>query len=445
MKSIVISSNTSGGGKTTLTLGLMKALMNRGFEVQGFKIGPDYIDTAYHSTITGSSSRNLDLFLMGEEGVKASFNRGKGDFGVVEGVMGLYDGIGIDTKFSTAHHAKLLELPILLVITPQSQVATLCAEINGIINYENVDIPGIILNNISEGYYRLLKASIEVNCKVKVLGYLPASGALNLNSRHLGLVQSVEVEDIKERIQSCSELIEEYIDLDAIIELFKENKSYEDSYHYENLGIRIGVAYDKAFSFYYKENLELLEELGEVIFFSPIKDKRLPHNIDFLYIGGGYPEIFSKELRDNVDMRNDIKNALEAGLKCYAECGGLMYLTKSINDEEMVGFFNGNTYLTKNLKNFGYAELKISNSNSTLPLGMKINCHEFHTSGVELEEVKTFEVSKTMYDNTVKSWECGYTKNNTLAGFPHVHFWGNIEFIKQLIKSNKNKNSLDKI
>ena len=168
MKCIVISSNASGGGKTTVTLGLLKALKNRGHKVQSYKVGPDYIDPAFHSHITGIPARNLDLYLMGEDGVKASFSRGIGDLGIVEGVMGLYDGKGITSEYSTAQVAETLNLPVILVLSPKAQAVTLCAEINGIKDYEKVNIAGIILNNISESYYKLLKLAIEKQCKIKV-------------------------------------------------------------------------------------------------------------------------------------------------------------------------------------------------------------------------------------------------------------------------------------
>ena len=325
MRSIVIASNASGGGKTTITLGIMEALKNRGFKVQGYKVGPDYIDSAFHSKITGQDSRNLDLYLMGEAGVKASFSRGCGDLAVVEGVMGLYDGKGIDTAYSTYHVSKILGLPIILVLSPKAQVATFCAEINGIVNFKDADICGIILNNITESYYKLLKAAIDKNCNVKVLGYLPKNERLSLKSRHLGLIQSSEIVDLEEKIEICAQLLEKNLDMDLLLEQFKETKKYRDDFHVENKGKRIAIAYDKAFSFYYKENLELLEELGELIYFSPLIDKQLPNDIDFLYLGGGYPEVFKNELARNTSMLISIKNALDNGLHCYAECGGLMY------------------------------------------------------------------------------------------------------------------------
>jgi len=184
MKSIIVSSNSSGGGKTTVTLALMKTLIDRGYKVQGYKVGPDYIDPAFHREITGVATRNLDLFLMGESGVKESYLRGEGDLGIIEGVMGLYDGKGIDTSFSTAHVSRTLDLPVVLVLSPKAQSATLCAEIEGLRNYEDVNIVGIILNNISESYYKLLKKAIEVNCSgIRVFGYIPKAERLALKSR----------------------------------------------------------------------------------------------------------------------------------------------------------------------------------------------------------------------------------------------------------------------
>ena len=424
MKSILISSNCSGGGKTTVTLGIMKAVMDRGFKVQGYKVGPDYIDTAFHKQITGQASRNLDLHLMGEEGLEAVYSRGKGDYAVVEGVMGLYDGKGITSEYSTAQVAKMLDLPIILVITPKAQSLTLCAELNGMVDFESANIVGIILNNISEGYYKLLKAAIEKNCipKLKVLGYLPNHEGLQLKSRHLGLVQSSEVKNLEDKIQLCSELLEQHVDMEALLNCFVESKKYEDSFHYENRGLRTAVAYDKAFNFYYKENLEALEELGEVIYFSPLKDKKLPENIDFLYIGGGYPEVFVEELSKNISMLDSIKHALEAGLKCYAECGGLMYLSEEIQGHRTVGFLKGKATMGKSLQHFGYAEITVLEENPFSKIGSRMNCHEFHKSFVELQEKTIFKTEQKSYDGKTTHWSCGYCKKNTVATYGHT--WG---------------------
>ena len=427
MKTMIISSNCSGGGKTTVTLGLMKALKNRGYDIQGYKVGPDYIDPGFHTAITGNVSRNLDLHLMGEEGVKASFSRGKGDLAVVEGVMGLYDGKGLTEECSTYSISKVLDdAPIILVITPKAQSITLCAELNGIKAFKEANIAGVILNCISEGYYNLLKPAIEMHCNLKVFGYIPKDEKLNLESRHLGLVQSIEVSNLNDKIDYLAKLIEGNINLTEIIESFKVISKYADNYHLENKNKKIAIAYDEAFRFYYKENIELLEEAGEVIYFSPLKDSKLPENIDFLYLGGGYPEVFKEELSKNTSMLKSIKDALDDGLDCYAECGGLMYLTENIDDINMVGFLKGNSEMTKRLNRFGYATVSVED--------IRINCHEFHKSKVNLSEDPIYDVTKNSYTGEEIKWKCGYKKNNTLAGYPHVHFFGNLEFIKKLLK-----------
>ena len=427
MKVLTISANSSGSGKTTITLGLMKALMNRGFNVQGYKVGPDYIDSAFHTSITGNPSRNLDIFLMGEEGVKATFSRGTGDYGVVEGVMGLYDGKGIDTSYSTAHVARLLNLPVVLVLSPKAQSATLAAEIKGLMDYENVNIVGVILNNVTESYYKLLKKIIEVNCKLKVFGYVPKDENLKIESRHLGLVQSCEYENIKDKIDYCSTLIEKYVDMDLLMEKFVEVEKYEDNFHVKSKNIRIGIALDKAFSFYYRENIEILSELGEIVYFSPLKDKKLPENLDFLYIGGGYPEVFIEELSGNISMLESIKNSLDNGLKAYAECGGLMYLCESIEvngkSYETVGFFEGKAYMTSRLQNFGYAKFELISDSPIFLKGVNVNCHEFHKSKVEINLENVYEVKKDMYDGSLKEWKCGYSKKNVLGAYAHVSFF----------------------
>ncbi|MDO4534877.1 MAG: cobyrinate a,c-diamide synthase [Clostridium perfringens] len=437
MHSIIISSNESGGGKTTFTLGLLKALMKRGYKVQGYKVGPDYIDGDFHTLITDNTSRNLDGHLMGEEGVKETYLRGEGDLGVVEGVMGLYDGKGIDTEFSTYHISKILNLPIVLVITPKAKSATLAAELKGILEFKDANIAGIILNKVSEKYYNLLKVIIETHTKLKVFGYIPKTEEVKFKSRHLGLVQGIEIKDLKEKIDIFSNIIEEYVDLDRLIDTFKESDvkvENREKFNLENLNLKIAIAYDEAFRFYYKENIEALIQAGNVKLFSPLRDKKLPKDIDFLYIGGGYPEIFKEALSENKELLLDIKKKLDKGLKCYAECGGLMYLTENIDGFEMVKYFHGCSYMTKSLNNFGYNTVKVLKENNMLPKGLEINAHEFHKSKVELNESTIYEVRKTDIFSKTNYWNCGYLKNNTLGSYAHVHFFGNMEFIKNLLK-----------
>jgi cobyrinic acid a,c-diamide synthase len=457
MKSIIISSNCSGGGKTTFTLGLMKVLKNRNFDVQGYKVGPDYIDTAFHKEVTKKVSRNLDTFLMGEEGVKKSFHKGCGDIGIIEGVMGLYDGIGASEKASTYDVSKLLgNMPIILILSPKGQSASICAEINGFKNYRNANIVGVVLNSVSEKYYNLLKYAIEENCSIRIFGYIPKNSEIALSSRHLGLVQSMEILNLEEKLNICEKLIKRYVDVDGIVNEMqevqvdseidlgnyfqinpKEYKCKNLKDKFESRTLRIGIALDKAFSFYYKDNLELLETLGEIIYFSPINDKVLPRNLDFLYIGGGYPEVFKKELENNYSMRESIKEALDSGLRCYAECGGLMYLTKSIDGSQMVGFFDGESTMTNKLQNFGYCKVKINrkcfNDKIWEDKEFEVNAHEFHKSQVNLNEENVYEVEKTLYNGEVLKWKCGYFKKNTLGGYAHINFLGNEELVKALV------------
>ncbi len=452
MKGLIIASNGSGGGKTTFTMGLLKALVNRDEKVQSYKVGPDYIDPAFHSMITSEPCRNLDLYLMGEKGVKYSISNGNKDYAIIEGVMGLYDGKGIDEKYSTYHLSETLGLPILLVLSPKGVSTTICAEIMGLKEFRNANIAGVVLNGITESYYKLLKFSIEQNCGVNVLGYVPKDDRLKLGSRHLGLIQSSEVEDIQEKISLCGELVEKYVDVDAILSISKECKEYDVEYDFselQGLNLKIGVALDKAFSFYYKDNLEILERAGEIYYFSPLKDKSLPEDIDFLYIGGGYPEVFKSELSSNVELVKDIKKKLEDGLPCYAECGGLMYLTEGIDSKEikefedfkeenkLVSFFNGKSYMTKRLQNFGYATVEVGDKSPVHKSKQRINCHEFHKSFVDLAEETSYEVEKVNIYGELKKWKCGYVKKNTLGAYAHIHFLGNEKFIIEMLSTSK--------
>lgn len=448
MKSIMIGSNSSGGGKTTFTLGLMKALMNRKLDVQGYKVGPDYIDPAFHREVTGKYSRNLDVHLMGEDGVKYSYLKGSGDVGVIEGVMGLYDGIGIGTEASAYDVSRILgNMPVILVISPKGQSSTICAVIQGLRDYRNANIAGVVLNCVSEKYYKLLKYSIEENCNIKVLGYIPKNEEISLSSRHLGLVQSMEVLELDKKIELCGQMVEEFVDVDAILSLMQEYKeddikeTLEGNFNINELRaecedkrIKIGIAMDKAFNFYYRDNIELLEEIGEVVYFSPMNDKELPEGLDFFYIGGGYPEVFKEELEANVSMRESIKKALEGGLRCYAECGGLMYLTEEIDGTKMVGFFNGTSKMTKRLVRFGYCNVHIDEK--YFGNSIDINAHEFHKSDVSLNEKSVYEVSKKQYDGEILTWKCGYVKKNTLAAYAHVNFLGNIQLLNALLNMN---------
>lgn len=438
MKSVIIASNSSGGGKTTVTLGLMNLLKRKGYKVSPYKIGPDYIDPAFHEKITGVSSRNLDFFLQGEEGVKAVYSRGKGDLGIIEGVMGVYDGVGASMEASTAHISQLLDIPIILVLTPKASSLTFAAQIKGILDFSSTKFSGIVLNNVSESYYCLLKNIFEQYMDVPILGYLPKDERITLKSRHLGLIQSLEVENLEEKIDLVSDLIEKHVNVDKLLSIMKETEKFVDKFHLKKRGLKIGVAKDKAFSFYYKENLELLEEMGEVKYFSPLEDHALPENLDFIYIGGGYPEIFREELSKNRSFIDSLKHRLDAGVTCYAECGGLMYLMDEIQQESMVGFFKGDAIMTNRLNNFGYTFIDVK-QNCLVKKPIKLRAHEFHKSKINTEEETFYTLNKKGADGNLKTWKCGYVKKNTLGAYAHVHFFSNLDFLREIIRSCKEK------
>lgn len=438
MKSIIIASNCSGGGKTTFTLGLMRLLKDKGYDIAPYKIGPDYIDPAFHEKVTGNPSRNLDYFLQGEEGLKAVYSRGRGEIGIIEGVMGVYDGMGCTSEASTAHVSQILDIPVILVLTPRASSVTFVSEVSGILEFSGTDFAGIILNNITESYYLLLKTIFDKKIDVPLLGYVPKDERISLKSRHLGLVQSSEVDDLDEKISTIAELIEDNVDVDRLLSCLAETERFNDNFHLRKRGLKIGIARDKAFSFYYKENIELLEEIGDVIYFSPLEDEKLPDKLDFIYIGGGYPEIFREQLSKNTSFIQSLKDRLEDGLPCYAECGGLMYLMEEIEGDKMVGVFKGESVMTDKLNNFGYTFIDVK-ENSLIRRALKVRAHEFHKSTINSDEEKVYTLEKRAYDGSLKRWKCGYIKKNTLGAYAHIHFFSNIEFLKEIINSCKEK------
>ena len=445
---VVIAAPYSGAGKTTVCIGIMAALTNRGINVQPFKIGPDYIDPAFHTEVTKRNSVNLDSWLFDEETVIKLFQKYAldSDISIIEGVMGLYDGIGSDPMLgSSAGMAHILKSPVILVLPAQGMSTTIAAIIKGLKEFREINIVGVILNKVStDKYYELLKEIIETHTNVKVVGRLPIADDIKLKSRHLGLIQNCELQDKEYMIEKLIELVEEYINLDQIINLAQKaeelkieldkEKEYEKSY------VNIAVAYDESFQFYYYDNIKALEELGATItYFSPLNDNKLPENIDGIYIGGGYPELYAKGLEQNISMLQEIKSMSDLGMPIYAECGGYMYLNKRIRTLEndvynMVGVFDGEVIMTSQLQNFGYAELTAKKSSCIFKVGDKIKCHEFHTSYVEHNNEKLVLTEK--YRNNANiSWYSGSKKNNTFGMYPHIHFLSNINIAKNFVES----------
>ena len=447
----IIAGTQSGVGKTTISTGIMRALVLRGCDVQPFKVGPDYIDPAFHSFVTGNKSRNLDSWMIDEEILRELFikNSCSRKIAVVEGVMGLYDGFGTEKDMgSTAHVSKILNIPVILVINGRGMSSSAAAEVLGFKMYDTkVEIKGVIVNNVSgEKHYEIIKKVVERDTGIKCLGYLKKNSNIKLESRHLGLVPSVEVEDLERRLDELASMVEETIDIDGILKLAYGTAPLNievKSNTYVEKSVNIGVALDKAFNFYYEDNLDLLKELGgNLVYFSPLKDKELPPNIHGLYLGGGFPEVFAKELEENREMRRIIKEQSLKGMPIYAECGGLMYLTNSIiNFEgkkfEMVGVFDGEATMTKRLHRFGYVHVNI-NKPCVISQGSDlVKAHEFHRSKLNhMDEGDCgYRVEKIRENKLQNSWQCGFIKNNTLGAYAHIHFYSNKNLATNFIKN----------
>lgn len=442
MKGFVLAGTNSGSGKTTITMGLLKLLKQANLSIAAFKAGPDYIDPMFHAHVIGEYSYNLDSQMINHEVVKhlfAKHSKNK-DIAVVEGVMGLFDGVGEDSAGSTAEIAQILDLPVILCVSCKSMYQSVAAIVLGFINYNpKIRIAGLILNHVSsDDQYQFLKQLIELQCGVTCFGYLPPSKDIALESRHLGLVQAVEDTGLDAKIQKIADLLSKSLDLNLLLDSVAcnqcfENQAIADRFRFSLLGIKIAVAYDDAFRFYYRDNLELLTECGAILhYFSPLKDKSLPANCDAVYLGGGYPEVFAEVLSQNTEMLSSIFSYAQSGGSIYAECGGLMYLTKYIegfnaSKNNMVGFFDAYSVLTDRLQNFGYCKLRY-NAQTTI-------AHEFHRSKV----VAINQNNDFTYDYEVgklhksMQWRCGLKKNNVLAAYPHVHFYSNPHFFKQII------------
>lgn len=440
---IMISAVSSNSGKTTVTAAILKAFKMRGNKVASFKAGPDYIDPMFHSRIIKIPSRNLDKFMIGEN--NCSYILGKSSMGmdisVIEGVMGYYDGIGTNTSCSSYELATILNCPVVLVINPRSMAASVGAIIHGFKNFrENSNIKGVILNNVSDAMFGYYKNIIELNTDVKVYGYMPHLPNCRLESRHLGLVTAEEIGNLESIIEELGEQSLKTIDLEGLYELAVSSASIEyDEPNINYIGkTKIAVAYDKAFCFYYEDNLDILAEMGaEVVKFSPLKDKELPKGIGGLYIGGGYPELNIEELSSNKSMLDDIKEKVSKGLPTFAECGGYMYLMDSFTDKQgklysLAGAIEGNCYMTESLKRFGYITLTSQNNNLMCNVGESINGHEFHYS----DSNNAGEAFLAAKPESKRSWNAVIADDTKFMGYPHINFMGNIKFAENFIKKS---------
>ncbi|KPU45403.1 cobyrinic acid A,C-diamide synthase [Oxobacter pfennigii] len=428
MKGIMITSPSSGSGKTTFTMGLLRALKMKGLDICGFKTGPDYIDTAFIKEACGKDGTNLDMHLQGRDGMKKALSLGNAEYCIIEGAMGYFDGMHNNYINSSYDISRELDVNAVLIYTPQAEMFTAVPKIKGMAEFGQSKIKAVIINRVEKNYYALLKEAIEEHTDLKVLGHIPPLKEAQLKSRHLGLVQSMEIEDLKDRIENVAQTILENVDVEALINLMKEIKGQNIDWP-RRRNIKAAVAKDKAFSFYYRENIELLKNCCEVEFFSPMNDDVLPE-CDLLYLGGGYPEVFKEELSKNTSMLKSIKGFAEKGGCIFGECGGFMYLLEYIEDCKMAGVFKGKSYLTKSLQRFGYMNTTLKVDCLLGDAGDKLTGHEFHKSTAEVEGDTVYEIRKAMGE---KVWSCGYKYKNVLGGYPHISFLGNMKALNHML------------
>lgn len=442
-KRIMISAPRSGCGKTYITILLIRALMKKGYVVCSAKCGPDYIDTMYHRKVLGIETLNLDSFFVdNNEGLNslldASINRANADICIMEGAMGFYDGLGgVSVKASTYEISDRCDSPVILVVDAKGSSVTMAAVVNGIKSYKVNNIEGIILNRCSVSFYDRLKELIEKECGLRVLGYMPELKNMTMPSRHLGLLSPEEIDGFECWINEALEQFEKSVNVDEIFDIarepdiFREEKYIDEEFIFDNKNqivnkYRIAIARDEAFSFYYNENEEFLKKRGaDIVYFSPIHDEKLPENIDGLILGGGYPEIYAKELSGNIHMREDIKAKLELHLPFIAECGGFLYLQQDIvdinnNRYDMVGFFEGKGFPKGRLVRFGYTTLQFKEKGCLGKAGTEIRCHEFHHW--DCTDNGEAAIAQKQYG---RDYECMKYSEYYAAGFPHFYFEAN--------------------
>ena len=436
---IMIAAPKSGSGKTTITCGLLKALKDRGYNPCSFKCGPDYIDPMFHRNVIGIEAGNLDTFFTEGETTRKIFKAEYvGDIAIIEGVMGLYDGVGgVEKEGSSYDLADTLECPIILVVDAKGAGKSILAEIKGFLDYDEKKlIKGVILNKTSTSFANILKPLIEEELGIKFLGVLESDKDIFLSSRHLGLVLPDEIEDLRQQLEKLAANISKEIHLDEIIDIAKSaSDSFTGLAPWLPIGnvntIRLAVARYSAFCFYYKENLEMLKSLGvELVEFSPLKDKRLPENISGLLLGGGYPENYLQELSQNESMKKSIKEAIKAGLPTLAECGGFMYLMEEIEaqngeSESMVGYFNGKATWQGKLVRFGYV---IINSGD-----FKIKGHEFHYFDTDNNGDDCILCKPTGN----RQYYCIHKNGMSHMGFAHLYYPSSPAFINSFVEAMK--------
>ena len=453
---IMIAAERSGCGKTTFTCGLLQVLKNRGRNPISFKCGPDYIDPMFHEKVLGVPSTNLDPFFLDDKGIKKLIldRSTDGDCAVIEGVMGIYDGISPDSdRYSSYELSRYSDTSIILMVNARGAGRTLISVIKGLLSDDKQHmIKGVVLNQISEGYYQRLKPVLEEELQaagydIKLLGFLPKNDEIRISSRYLGLSLPEEIEGLQKQISLMADMIESYIDVPALLGLMEGSGPITDEdilsadKYIETAAsehISLAVARDEAFCFYYKENIEAFIKRGvDIKYFSPLRDEKLPDGISGVLLGGGYPELYAGELSSNKSMIVSIKNALSDGLPCIAECGGFLYLHKSIRTKEgevyqMVGFIDADAEYTGHLVRFGYFSIEECEVERFSGLaGMK--GHEFHY----FESTKNGETALLKKASTGKEYKAMLIDDRSVMGFPHLYYNSSPEFIDEFINVMK--------
>jgi cobyrinic acid a,c-diamide synthase len=437
---IVIAGVSSGVGKTTVATGLMNALKRSGLKVQAFKVGPDYIDPSYHNQATNRYSRNLDSYMLDDSTILESFLKATrdADISVIEGVMGLFDGMsGVDNTGSTAQVANLLGAPVLLVVDAWNASRSVAASVLGFALFDpKVKVGGVVLNKVSgETHAKWCTEAITKATGVPVVGWLPKQAELEMPERHLGLIPYGESQTKMEQIvEKIGKFVGNHIDIEKVKELALSAPpiNFDSLGHFGKTGnkdvmkIRLGLALDEAFCFYYADALDLLRESGaEILSFSPLRDSSLVDELDGIYIGGGFPEVFAKQLEKNESMRKSIKRAIEDGMPTFAECGGLMYLTNSITDfngssSQMVGALDTDTVMTKKLT-LSYTLANVIQDTILSKVGDSVRGHEYHYSKLESLPRDANFAYKMEHGVGVANGSDGLKVYNTLACYSHTH------------------------
>ena len=438
---IMIAAAGSGSGKTLLSCALMMLFSQEGKSVSAIKCGPDYIAPMFHRTVLGVPSRNLDTFFTGERLTKSLFARAaeSADLAVMEGVMGLYDGLGgIRKEGSSYHLAEVTKTPVILVVNAHGMGRSILPVIRGFLDYDRHHlIRGVILNQTSVIFCETIRPEIERELSLPVLGCLPKLKELHWDSRHLGLVMPEEIADVKKQIQTVADTLGKTMDCGRLLAIAASAEELEtDPLPKRKIAdVRIGIARDAAFCFYYEDNLQLLREAGaELVPFSPLQDESLPEGIAGLILGGGYPELHAKALSKNTPMRKAVHDAVAGGLPTIAECGGFLYLHETLCDDEgvcypMAGVISASAKNTGKLVRFGYVMLTEKEENF-LPAGAQIAGHEFHY----YDSTDNGAGAVAQKPVTGRSWECVHESPSQWMGFPHLYYYSNPEYAYRFLK-----------